>query len=42
MDVAYKYDVLRDIMLKAKSVTFIDHHITIHEDVKRLIKEFTN
>ena len=42
IDVAYKYDVLRDIMLKAKSVTFIDHHITIHDDVKKIAKEFAN
>jgi oligoribonuclease NrnB/cAMP/cGMP phosphodiesterase (DHH superfamily) len=42
IDVAYKYNVLRDIVLKAKSVTFIDHHITIHDDVKRIAKEFSH
>ena len=42
IDVAYKYDVLRDIVLKAKSVTFIDHHITIHDDVKKIGREFSN
>ena len=39
IDVAYKYTVLRDIMHRAKSVTFIDHHITIHDDVKKLKQE---
>ena len=42
IDVAYKYNVLRDIVLKAKSVTFIDHHITIHDDVKKIAKEFSH
>jgi len=36
MDVAYKYDVLMSITEKAKSVTFIDHHVTIREDVERI------
>ena len=36
MDVAYKYDVLKQIIDKAKSVVFIDHHITISKDVKKL------
>jgi oligoribonuclease NrnB/cAMP/cGMP phosphodiesterase (DHH superfamily) len=40
IDVAYKYSVLRDIILKAKSVLFIDHHITIREDTLKLEKEF--
>lgn len=40
IDVAYKYNILKDIILKARSVLFIDHHITIHEDVKKLQKEF--
>jgi len=39
MDVAYNYDVLKSICLDAKSVTFIDHHITIHNDVKKLVDE---
>jgi oligoribonuclease NrnB/cAMP/cGMP phosphodiesterase (DHH superfamily) len=39
MDVAYSYEILKEIMLLAKSVTFIDHHITIHEDVKKIYKE---
>ena len=42
IDVAYKYNVLRDIILKAKSVLFIDHHITIRNDVLKLEKEFPN
>lgn len=36
MDVAYKYDVLREIFERAKSVVFIDHHVTISYDVKKL------
>jgi len=40
IDVAYKYDVLRDIIMKSKSVLFIDHHITIRNDTLRLEKEF--
>lgn len=39
MDVAYKYDVLKSICERANSVTFIDHHITIHDDVIRLKDE---
>lgn len=42
MDVAYKYDILKSICLDAKSVTFIDHHITIHDDVKRLTETLNN
>lgn len=42
IDVAYKYDVLRNIVIKAKSVTFLDHHITIHDDVKKIQNEFSN
>lgn len=36
MDVAYKYDVLKQIIEKAKSVVFIDHHVTIKNDVEKL------
>jgi oligoribonuclease NrnB/cAMP/cGMP phosphodiesterase (DHH superfamily) len=36
MDVAYKYNVLREIFERAKSVVFIDHHVTIIDDVKKL------
>ena len=39
MDVAYKYDILKQICNKAKHVTFIDHHITIHDDVLKLKNE---
>lgn len=39
MDTAYKYDVLREIFMSAKSVTFIDHHITIRDDVIKLKEE---
>ena len=36
MDVAYKYDVLKGIVEKSKSVLFIDHHVTIHDDVEKI------
>jgi hypothetical protein len=39
MDVAYKYEVLKQICMVAKSVLFIDHHITIHDDVLKIKKE---
>lgn len=42
IDVAYKYKVLKDIIMKASSVLFIDHHVTIREDVVKLEKEFKN
>lgn len=42
IDVAYKYSVLRDIIIKAKTVLFIDHHVTIRNDVQKLEKEFSN
>ena len=42
MDVAYKYDVLKEIFLNCESVTFIDHHVSIRDDVIRLTKEINN
>lgn len=36
MDVAYNYEILKQICDVAKSVVFIDHHITIHDDVKKI------
>lgn len=39
MDVAYNYDVLKEIFLSAKTVTFIDHHVTIRDDVLKLENE---
>ena len=42
IDVAYKYNILRDIILKANSVLFIDHHVTIRNDVIKLETEFYN
>lgn len=36
MDTAYKYDILKEIFRSSKSVTFIDHHVTIHDDVIKL------
>jgi oligoribonuclease NrnB/cAMP/cGMP phosphodiesterase (DHH superfamily) len=41
VDVAYSYDVIQDILIKANSVTFIDHHITIHEGMKSLALKFS-
>lgn len=42
LDVAYKYEVLISITEKAKSVTFIDHHVTIHNDVKKIQNDGKN
>jgi len=42
VDVAYSYNIIRDIILRAKTVTFMDHHITIHEDMLKLAREFKN
>lgn len=42
IDVAYKYDVLKEIMRVAKSVTFIDHHVSIKDDVQKIIKELNS
>lgn len=42
MDVAYKYDVLREIFERANQVTFIDHHVSIREDVIELSKKYGN
>jgi oligoribonuclease NrnB/cAMP/cGMP phosphodiesterase (DHH superfamily) len=36
MDVAYKYEVLKNIIERAKSVVFIDHHVTVKNDVEKL------
>lgn len=37
IDVAYKLDILLEIMNQANNVLFIDHHITLHDDIKNLI-----
>ena len=42
LDVAYKYDILKYIFTEAKTVLFIDHHITIHNDVVKLQKELSS
>jgi oligoribonuclease NrnB/cAMP/cGMP phosphodiesterase (DHH superfamily) len=42
IDVAYKYDILKQIVRQAKYVTFIDHHVTISNDTYKLSKEFDN
>lgn len=36
IDVAYKIEILKRIFELAKKVTFIDHHITISDDVKKM------
>lgn len=41
LDVAYKYDILKHIFTEAKTVLFIDHHITIHNDVIKLQNELS-
>ena len=38
MDVSYKLQVFKDITSKAKSVTFIDHHISNIQDIKNYAK----
>jgi nanoRNase/pAp phosphatase (c-di-AMP/oligoRNAs hydrolase) len=35
-DVAYKNDIILEIIARAKSVLFIDHHITIIDDIKKI------
>jgi oligoribonuclease NrnB/cAMP/cGMP phosphodiesterase (DHH superfamily) len=42
IDVAYSYNILKEIVALADHVTFIDHHITIHDDVKKIQKESNN
>ena len=42
IDCAYKYNILKEIVRRAKHVTFIDHHITIYEDIQKLSKEVKN
>ena len=39
VDVAYNIDILREIIDTAKSVTFIDHHISIRDDVQNFIEK---
>ena len=42
IDVAYKKDVLEQIFKYAKSVVFIDHHISIRDDVNELYLKYNN
>ncbi|VBB18522.1 hypothetical protein YASMINEVIRUS_985 [Yasminevirus sp. GU-2018] len=42
IDVAYKKEVLEEIFKYAKSVVFIDHHVSIKEDVAELYKKYNN
>jgi hypothetical protein len=38
VDVAYKFEVLEQIIKRSKSVLFIDHHVTIRDDTIKLEK----
>lgn len=40
VDVAYKCEVLEEIIKRAKTVLFIDHHITIRDDVLKLENKY--
>jgi len=42
MDVAYKKTVLNEIFKEAKHVVFIDHHITIRNDVLEILSFYEN
>ena len=42
IDVAYKANIVREIIMRAKSLLFIDHHITIHEEIKELQNQFSD
>src|SRR5690606_1940829 len=42
IDVAYKKNILEQIFKKANFVLFIDHHVTIRNDVLQLITIFEN
>lgn len=42
LDVAYKKEVLEQIFKYAKSVVFIDHHVSIKEDVNELHLKYNN
>ncbi len=39
IDVAYKKEILEEIFSRAKSVVFIDHHVSIHNDVMDLVQD---
>lgn len=42
IDVAYKKDILEEIFKYANSVVFIDHHVSIKDDVMALYKKYNN
>lgn len=42
IDVAYKKEILEEIFKYAKSVVFIDHHVSIKDDVDELYKKYNN
>lgn len=42
IDVAYKREILEEIFKYAKSVVFIDHHISIRDDVSKLSEIYNN
>lgn len=39
MDVAYNYDILKEIIKRAKSVLYIDHHITNYNEINTINDE---
>lgn len=40
IDVAYKKEILEEIFKYARSVVFIDHHVSIKDDVQELYKKY--
>jgi nanoRNase/pAp phosphatase (c-di-AMP/oligoRNAs hydrolase) len=40
IDVAYKKEILEEIIKHAKSVVFIDHHVSIADDVRQLKEKY--
>jgi nanoRNase/pAp phosphatase (c-di-AMP/oligoRNAs hydrolase) len=42
IDVAYKKEILEEIFKFVKSVVFIDHHVSIKDDVQELYKKYSN
>jgi oligoribonuclease NrnB/cAMP/cGMP phosphodiesterase (DHH superfamily) len=39
IDVAFKLDVIKDIISKCKRLTFIDHHVSIRDDMMEYIED---
>jgi oligoribonuclease NrnB/cAMP/cGMP phosphodiesterase (DHH superfamily) len=42
IDVAYKKEIIEGIISEAKSVVFIDHHISIKDDIEKLKEKYNN